>query len=68
MTTETRTLIATDEGTHGQPRTTRVYRLANGKYQTIVRSGDGLISDETTDACPRDSEIKTAGRVRHVNQ
>ena len=62
----TRTLIATDEGTHQQPRTTRVYRLTDGRYQTIIRNGNALISDETTNDCPKDSEITTAGRVRHI--
>lgn len=61
-------LIMTDEGTHTHPRTTRVYLTAAGKFRTVVKYGDGLISEETTDTCPKESGINTEGRVRHFGK
>lgn len=39
----------TDEGTHAHPRTTCVYITPENKYRTVVKFGNGLISDETVD-------------------
>ena len=64
-TTAIRKLIITDEGTHSGPRYTRVYRVADGRFQTVVRVGNGLVSDRITDDCPKTSELATAGRWRH---
>ncbi len=69
MTTNKNTadkLIMTDEGTHNHPRTTRVYLTTDGKYRTVVKSSNGLISNETTDICPKHADIKTEGTVRHI--
>ena len=57
-----RKLVATDEGTHGGPDTTRVYRLADGRFRTVKRHGMAVVSDDVSDKIP---PIKTAGRVRH---
>ena len=63
-TNQDRTLVMTDAGTHGGPRETNVYRLANGKYQTVVKHGNAVISSDVTDKCPAGSSITTDGRVR----
>jgi hypothetical protein len=66
MNQETRTLTATDEGTHGSPKSFRLYRLPTSRYQLCVYFGGGLIRNEEMTEKPTNDELQqiTKGRVR----
>ncbi len=65
-TAATRTLIASDSGTHGGPLTRDLYRIGNASWELVTRQGGAVVSRDTYTDCPKLNSLPTDGRYRWI--